>query len=84
MKKRRVSEVVMEFPIGLNGLLTKENLNALHLGSYDALIGMDWLEVHRANVDCYEKVLECIDEEGSPGLVRGIPKKVSVRHISAL
>ena len=55
--KLKVSEVAMEFPIELNGLLTKVNLNMLPLGSYDALIGMDWLEKHRANVDCYKKVL---------------------------
>ena len=66
----------MECPIELNGLLTKVNLNVLPLGSYDALIGMDWLEKHRAKVDCYENFLECIDEEGRERLVRGIPKQV--------
>ena len=61
----------------------KKILNFLPLGSYDALIGMDWLEKNRDKVDCCEKVLECIDDEGRTSLVRGIPKKVSVRHISA-
>ena len=39
--KLKVSEVVMYFPIELNGILTKEYLNVLPLGFYDALIGMD-------------------------------------------
>ena len=74
----------MKWPIDLNGLLTKLNLNVLPLGSYDAIIGMDWLERHRAKLDCYEKVVEYIDEEGRMIFVNGIPKQVLVRHISAL
>ena len=50
-----------------------------HLGSYDILIGMDWLEVHRVKLDCYNKTFECIDEEGNLRVVRGIPKLISVR-----
>ena len=74
MKKRRVSEVVMEFPIELNGILKKVNFNFLPLGYYDALISIDWLENHRVKVDYYENILECIDEEGRPRVVKGIPK----------
>ena len=76
---RKVSEVVMDFPIDFNGLLIKTNLNVLPLTSYKALIGMDWMEKHRANADCYENFIECIDEKGQPRMVRGIPKKFSVR-----
>ena len=63
------------------GLLRKENLNVLPLESSDALIGMNWLENHWSKVDCYKNFLECIDGEGMPRLVRGIPKQVSIRHI---
>ena len=56
--KIKVSEVVMECLIELNGVLNKANLNFLPLGSYDAFIGMDWLEKDRDKVECYEKVLE--------------------------
>ena len=64
--------------------LMKSNLNVLPLWSYNALIGMDWLEKHRAKVHCYGKVLECIGEEGRPRLVRGTPNQVLVRQILAL
>lgn len=56
-KKRKVSEVVRNFPIELNGFFTAADFHVLPLVSYDALIGMDWLEKHRARVDCYNKVL---------------------------
>ena len=79
-----MSEVLIECPIDLNGLLTKINLNDLPLRFYDSLIGMDWLEKHRAKVYFYENVFECVDEEERPRLIKGIPKKVSVRRILAL
>ena len=37
------------------------HLNVLPLGSYDVLIGMDWLEQHKSKVDCFNKVIECVD-----------------------
>ena len=58
--KRKVSEVVEKCP-----LVTCVDMNVLLLGSYDVLIGMDWLEAHRVNIDCYNKTFECMDEEGN-------------------
>ena len=63
----------------MDGLVTYAYLNSLPLGSYDILIGMDWLEVHKVKLDCYNKTFECMDEEGNLRVVRGIPKIVSVR-----
>ena len=63
----------------MNGLVTYVDLNVLPLGPYNVLIGMDWLEAHKVNLDCYNKNFECMDEEGSPIVVRGIPKVISVR-----
>ena len=60
--KRKVSEVVEKFLLVMNGLITCVDLNVLPLGSYDVLIGMDWLEAHRVNLDCYNKTFECMDE----------------------
>lgn len=64
--------MVKEFPIELNIFLTKTYLNVLPLESYDALMGMDWLEYHKKKVDCYKKVLECLDENEMLIEVRGI------------
>ena len=82
--KRKVSEVVEKFPLVMDGLVTYADLNVLPLGSYDMLIGMEWLEVHRARIGCYKNTFECMDEEGNPRVVRGIPKMIYVRHISAM
>jgi hypothetical protein len=41
---------------------TKDELNILPLGSYDCLIGMDWLD--QAILDCRNKEFTCLDEEG--------------------
>ena len=40
----KVSKIVKECEVNLNGFLTKVNLNILPLGLYDVLIGMDLLE----------------------------------------
>ena len=82
--KRKVSEMVNQCPLGMNGLVACIDLNVLPLGSDNVLIGMDWLEAHRVNLDCYNKTFECMDEEGNPVVVRGIPKVISVRQILAM
>ena len=45
---------------------------------------MDWLEVDRVKLDCYNKTFECTDEEGNPVVVKGIPKVILVRQVSAM
>ena len=77
--KRKVSELVEKCPLVMNGLITYVDLNVLPLGSYDILIGMDWLEAHRVNIYYYNKNFESTDEEGNPVVVKGIPKIISVR-----
>ena len=80
--KRNVSEVVRKYPFVMDALVTCVDLNVLPLGSYDVLIGMDWLEAHIVNLECYNNTFECLDEEGNLRVVRGIPKPV--RQISTM
>jgi hypothetical protein len=47
----------------MNGLRTKDDLNIIPLGSYDFLIGMDWLDELYVVLDCYNKAFTCLDEE---------------------
>ena len=42
--KRKVTELVKSCSMDMNGMSTKDELNILPLGSYDFLIGMDWLD----------------------------------------
>ena len=63
---------------------TQATLNILPLGSYDLLIGMDWLAAHKARLDCYHKTLGCVSKEGKRITLQGIQNPISVRQISAL
>ena len=76
--------MVEKCPLVMNGLNTCVDMNVLPLCSYDVLIGMDWLEDHKVKLDCYNKDFECLDEEGNSRIVKGIPKVISVRQISAI
>jgi hypothetical protein len=66
------------------GFNTKEDLNIIPLGSYDCLIGMDWLDKHCGVLYCYKKAFTCLDEEGNSRMVQGIPRPKSIREILAL
>ena len=76
--------MVEKCPLVMNGWVTCVDMTVLPLGSYDVLIGMDWLEAHRVKLDYYHKTFQCMDEEGNPRFVRGILKVISVRQISAM
>jgi hypothetical protein len=82
--KRRVTELVKSCPVDMNGLNMKAELNILPLGSYDCLIGMDWLDQHHAILDCRNKAFTCLDEEGNQRVVQGIPRAVAIREISVM
>ena len=60
------------------------DLNILPLGSYDMLIGMDWLEKHRLMLNCFHKTFTCIDDTGNNIKVKGIPRKVMIIEISTI
>ena len=51
---------------------------------YDILIGMDWLDKHNVVLDCHNETFTCLNEEGKQSLVKGIPRPISIREISAL
>jgi hypothetical protein len=82
--KRKVVEAIPACQLMLGEFPTQATLNVLPLGSYDLLIGMDWLAAHKAKLDCYHKTLECVSKEGKRITLQGIRKPVSVRQISAL
>ena len=61
--KRRINEVVKSCPINLNGVNTVVYMNTIPLGSYDILIGMDWLDQHHLVLDCHNKTLHVLVEK---------------------
>ena len=82
--KIKVIEVIPSCQFVISGFPTQANLNILPLGSYDLLIGMDWLVAHKTNLDYYNKNLECENEEGRRVTLQGIQNPISVRQISSL
>ena len=44
---------------------------------------MDWLEKKKTMLNCWDKTLHCIDDEGKPLILKGKLKPISVRQISA-
>jgi len=70
--------------IDLGVCLTKLKIYVTTLGTYDLVIGMDWLEAHQAWGDCYGKRILGISDEGEAIQVQGIKRKVSLRYISAM
>ena len=68
----------------MNQFETSVKLNVLPLGSYDMLIGMDWLEKHRLVMNCFNNTFTCVNNEGETVTVIGIPTKTTIRQISAL
>jgi hypothetical protein len=58
--KRRIAKVIPACQLMLSEFPTQATLNILSLGSYDLLIGMDWIATHKSRLDCYHKTLECV------------------------
>jgi hypothetical protein len=62
--KRRIHHMVRSCSMSLNGMNTSIDLNVIPLGSYDILIGMDWLDKHHVVLDCHNKTFTCLDGNG--------------------
>jgi predicted aspartyl protease len=82
--KRKVVDFIFYFEFNLGGQRIRTNLNILPLGSYDMIIGMDWLEQHKAVLDYYTKILSYKDDSDIVRTTQGRPKPVSVRKFSAM
>ena len=54
------------------------------LGPYDIIIGMNWLNEHKAKVDCLAKTIECLDNRGNIVSIQGIMHEVRPRQISTM
>jgi hypothetical protein len=76
--KRKVVDLFKSCRVDMNGLNTKADLNIISLGSYECLIGMYWLDQHHDVLDCHNKEFTCLDEEGNPKIVQGIPRVVTI------
>eukprot|EP00253_Pinus_taeda_P010307 PITA_10307 len=81
--KRRVTAKVNDCSFTIADQPVTADLNVLPLGSYDILIGMEWLEKHWSLVDCKTKVIYYRDQQGNRKEMQGIKQPVQVHPITA-
>eukprot|EP00253_Pinus_taeda_P027714 PITA_27714 len=81
--KRRVTAKINDYSFTIADQPITADLNILPLGSYDILIGMDWLEKHWSLVDCKTKIIYYRDQQGNNKEMQGIKRPVQVRPITA-
>ena len=79
--KRKVTKKVKGCRVSIKEMDTYVNLNILPLGSFDILIGMDWLESHKTIIDCLHKIFNCIDDEGKYHTIKGIYRPITMGQI---
>eukprot|EP00253_Pinus_taeda_P013536 PITA_13536 len=81
--KRQVMEKIDNCSFTIAEQPIMADLNILPLGSYNVLIGMDWLEKHWSLVDCKTKVIYYRDQHGNMKEMQGIKRPMHIRPITA-
>ena len=82
--KQKVGGKVTSCTLNLGEFFTRDNLYVTILGSYDIVIGMDWLESHEAILNYKIKWLSLVDDEGQRRVIVGWNQGVSLRFVSSL
>ena len=62
--KQKLGGKVTGCALNLGEFVTRVNLYVTILGSYDVMIGMDWLESPNAILNCKTKRLSLTNDEG--------------------
>ena len=62
--KVSTDSLVHKCGLSIGGFETSVNLRVIPLGSYDVVLGMDWLGSHRAIIDYRKKTIVCQDDQG--------------------
>lgn len=82
--KTKVTSQVKQCLLNLDGYPIMEELNILPLGSYNLIIGMDWLERQANVMNFLERIVTCVSLDGLTRLIKGKPKLISSWKIPAL
>jgi hypothetical protein len=72
--KRRIHDMVKSRSIILNGMNTSTDPNIIPLGSYDVLIGMDWLYKRHVVLDFHNNTFTCPNGNGKQRGVAPVSK----------
>ena len=82
--KQAVGPSVDNCRVDLGVCVTQVKVYVTSLGTYDLIIGMNWLEEHRAFLDYYEKKVLFVDDKGKAIEIQSIKSKVSLSFISTM
>jgi len=83
--KKRVHHWVRYCAFEMNDVPISAHLNVLLLGSYNMLLGMDWLYIHGTKVDCKDKAIEFLDDDGERRILQGRKNKpTSMRIVTTM
>ena len=82
--KVSTGSVVHKCGLSLGSFDTIVDLRVIPLGSYDVVLGMEWLGSHRASIDCRKKIIMSQDDQGNDVKIVGIPRPISLWMISAM
>jgi hypothetical protein len=80
-EKQVVEPSVNNCLVDLGVCTTRLKMYITGIGTYDLIIGMDWLEAHRAMVYCFAKRVLCIDNEGRSVEIHSVWRKVSLHFV---
>jgi hypothetical protein len=82
--KQKVGGKVTVCTLNLGDFITRVDLYVMILGSYDVVIGMDWLESHEVILNCKMKRLSLVYDEEQRCVFVGWNQGVFLRFISSL
>ncbi|KAJ0491703.1 putative nucleotidyltransferase, Ribonuclease H [Helianthus annuus] len=83
-KTIEASNVLFGFKLDLVGQVFDIDLLPVTLGSFDIVVGMDWLSKHQAEILCKEKIVRIPLPDGETLLVQGHRSGTMVGIISAM
>ncbi|GJW19239.1 putative reverse transcriptase domain-containing protein [Tanacetum coccineum] len=76
-----INKVIQGCKLGIEGHVFDIDLIPFRHGSFDMIIGMDWLSKHKAEIVCHEKVVKIPLQKGKVLRVIGERPKEKVRHL---
>ena len=82
--KCKLTTFVKNCELLMKDFIMHVDLNIVPLGSYDLLIGMDWLRKHKVMLNYFSKIFTYTNDVGSTIKVKAIPRKVTFREIFAV
>ena len=77
-------EILNNCTLTLNDHVFHVNLMPMTIGSFDVIIGMDWLGPHHADVMCFEKAVRLNLPNGDTMIVYGDKSGDNLRIVSCI